>query len=179
MVSEDARRLEAAFDRHYRTVLGYALRRVRNVDDAQDIAEATFTTAWRRIDRLPDEPATVGWLLDIARRHVSNHWRSHQRVARRLRAVLAKAPRAEVEDDYRSAEEGGSQPLLLRSFRQLSPGHQEVLRLIYWDELGHGEAAAALGCTRNAFDNRLSRAHAALRRLLDATGRDLPVEDKP
>ena len=43
-------RFEALYAANHAPILGYALRRTANPDDAADILSETFLTAWRRLD---------------------------------------------------------------------------------------------------------------------------------
>jgi RNA polymerase sigma-70 factor (ECF subfamily) len=159
----DIERFNDVFARHYATVLAYLYRRTSEAFDAEEIAAATFVTAWQRLNRVPTEPETRKWLLYVARRNLSNHARTRRRRARLLHrlAVFDLVPeRADVTPEL----EGD--PLILEAFGRLKKAEQEVLRLVHWDGLSHAEAADLVGCSVNAFDVRLFRARAALRQQL-------------
>jgi RNA polymerase sigma-70 factor (ECF subfamily) len=54
MTSTDRRtRFDRLFEEHFRALLGYALRRVREPADAADVAAETFLVTWRRLDDVP------------------------------------------------------------------------------------------------------------------------------
>lgn len=44
---------------HRRALLRYAIRRLDNVSDAEDLVAETFVVTWRRFDELPSQPRTV------------------------------------------------------------------------------------------------------------------------
>lgn len=50
-------RFAALYQAYYHPILAYAVRRVEAAEDAADV----FTTAWRRIDELPEAPADRLW----------------------------------------------------------------------------------------------------------------------
>ena len=53
-------RFEDVFREHARDLLAYGLRRTSDPAGAADVVAETFTTAWRRIDRVPGgRPTTV------------------------------------------------------------------------------------------------------------------------
>ena len=51
-------RFEDLYNAHHVSLLGYALRRTANTDDAADVLAETFLAAWRRLDQVP--PARPG-----------------------------------------------------------------------------------------------------------------------
>ena len=127
-------RFEAAFDRHARVVLAYALRRSTTEDDAEDAVAETFAVAWRRVDHLPEAEAALPWLLAIARRVTANQRRgSARRVRLGLRLRLARQP----EPDALLSPE--STPAL-DALARLGRDDQELLRLLAWEELSHAAA---------------------------------------
>nr|BFE82296.1 hypothetical protein GCM10020093_048970 [Planobispora longispora] len=79
-------RFTALYDRHYRSVLGYALLRAER-QAAEDVASETFLIAWRRLDGVPDQP--LPWLLGVAR----NLLRKHHERGRRWVTPPSGSPR--------------------------------------------------------------------------------------
>ncbi len=168
----DVARFQAAFERHYEAVLGYALRRTRTPEDAEEVTASTFATAWRRIDRLPPEPYTRTWLYRVVWRTLANQRRAGDRQERLVERIgrLGATPAVLDEGDGDPDRDGR----LLEAMARLRERDQEVLRLVAWEELSYGEAAAVLGCTPNAFAVRLHRARAALREELAAVVSNTP-----
>lgn len=169
---ECASAFDLAYRRHYKAVSRFVEIRVANTHDAQDIVAATFATAWRDRNTMPQESATPGWLLDIARRHVSNYWRAKRRWRALVAAVyVAEGSSARARmgtatwDIVNSGDEGS---VVAKAVLYLRKEDQEVLRMIYWQGRGHAEVADLLGCSRNALDLRLSRARATLGTLVRA-----------
>ncbi len=56
------RRFEAIYVVNCGPILGYALRRTANGDDAADVVAETFLTAWRRLDDVPPGDEARLWL---------------------------------------------------------------------------------------------------------------------
>lgn len=149
-----AARFTELFQGYYATVAGFLVRRTADRQDAEDLANATFASAWRRLDELPREGDPKAWLLAMAKGHLANHWRGTRR-QRRLFGRLAKA------DWAPPAPMGGG--IALEAFQRLRPREQEVLRLAAWDDLTSAEAADVLGCSVNAYNVRLHRARRSLK----------------
>src|SRR6202035_1449731 len=89
---------------HRRDLLRYAIRRLDDVQAAEDLTAETFIVVWRRWEDLPDSDHRVPWLFGIAHRLVLNSQRSQQRQSRlhaRLaaeRELEASAPRFARDD---------------------------------------------------------------------------------
>jgi DNA-directed RNA polymerase specialized sigma24 family protein len=61
---DDVARFTSLYRRHYPKVLGYALAHAQR-SVAEDIANETFLTAWRKLDQMPgDDP--LPWLFGVA-----------------------------------------------------------------------------------------------------------------
>ncbi|HLI14428.1 MAG TPA: RNA polymerase sigma factor [Acidimicrobiales bacterium] len=163
--ADDVARFRAAFERHYDAVLAYALRRCPTREDAEEIVASTFTTAWRRIDKLAPEPFTLTWLYRVAWRTLANQRRS----ASRRDHLLGRLGRLRTSSAAHDLDEAGDQEaLVLAALARLKPREQEVLRLVAWEELSYAEAAEVLRCSPNAFAIRLHRARLALKHELAA-----------
>ena len=146
------------FDRQYRAVLGYALRRAAEAD-AHDVVADTFLVAWRRLDDMPAADRELAWLLGIARRALANRRRTLTR-ANRLHLRLVS--------DYSAAAEGDTGRNLLEALGRLPHLDREVLLLAAWDGLKHKEMRTCSGAQRTR-----SRFASTGRR------RDLPTSWKP
>ena len=60
-------RFERMYAANFGPLLGYALRRALNTDDAADVVAETFLTAWRRLDDMPPGEEARLWLYGVAR----------------------------------------------------------------------------------------------------------------
>ncbi|GAB3960253.1 hypothetical protein GCM10029978_009080 [Actinoallomurus acanthiterrae] len=155
------------YERNYRPLLGYALRRCHSPDDAADVVAETFAIAWRRADDLPRGDEARLWLYGTARRVLANHRRGERRHAIKtavLRDELAVLPAtaSDTPDDTPVAE----------VFRALPDRDRELLALVAWEGLGIAEIAKVLECSRNAVSIRLHRARKRFARALRAAGVD-------
>src|ERR1700733_4670385 len=160
---ERRRRFEEVYAANCGPILGYVLRRTENPDDAADVIAETFLTAWRRLEAVPAGDEARLWLYGVARRVLANYRRGERR-----RAVLADRLRAELAAGYRPAQCTGELAEFAAAFRSLAEADRGGLALGGWEGLDRGQAAAVLGCSRNAVRIRL---HRARRRLADARGR--------
>jgi RNA polymerase sigma-70 factor (ECF subfamily) len=150
--------------------MAYALRHV-DADSAEDVVSETFLVAWRRLDRVPDDP--LPWLLVVARNTVANHRRAGSRqvraadALRRLRQVAEPAVAADVLATERAT--------VLAELAALTAKEREALLLVAWDGLSPARAARVAGCSLATFHVRLFRA----RRRLAATDPDPASAPRP
>ncbi len=147
------------FDRYYDRVYAYAYRRVGARTTAEDIAACTFEDAFRAIHRLRwrGKPV-IAWLYRIAARRVADYYRRNSQVA-----ISDRDTPADPENTAQMALERTERQVLVRAgLEKLNPKDQEIIRLVYFDELQAVEVAAILECTANSVYVRL---HRALKRL--------------
>ena len=156
-------RFEEVYAANCGPILGYVLRRTDSPDDAADVIAETFLTAWRRLDAVPPGDEARLWLYGVARRVLANHHRGERR-----RIAANDRLRAQLAARYQPPEYTGELADIAAAFRSLPEPDRELLALVGWEGLDHGQVAAVLGCSRNAVRIRL---HRARRRLADALAR--------
>lgn len=156
-------RFRAVYNANYHHVLGYALRRTASREDAEDVVAETFLTAWRRLERVPQDPGARPWLYGVARNVLANQRRGERRRGR-LSGRLHQAPMPPL---LYAADVEGQVGRAAAAFARLSEGDRELLSLAAWEGLDAGEIALVLGCSRNAARIRLHRARRRFARELD------------
>ena len=152
-------RFRAIFAAHYPPVAAYTARRLGR-SEGMDAAAEVFTVAWRRLARVPDEPATLPWLYGVARNVVRNAERSRRR---RDRLAVRVASTADATDTT------GPEPddEVMAALAALRPDDQEILRLHAWEDLGPAEIAVVLSISNRAASMRLHRARNRLAAALE------------
>ncbi len=159
---------ESAFERlyvdHHRAVLAYCTRSASRAD-AWDAASEVFIVAWRRLDEVPPSEEARPWLLGVAFRVLANQRRGLRRRARLFERTAGSGlerpswPEEQLIGSPASAD-------VADALERLSPTDQEILRLTTWEGLSPVEIASVLGISRNAVDQRFSRAKRRLARQL-------------
>jgi RNA polymerase sigma factor (sigma-70 family) len=161
---------------HGRAILAYAVRRVRDPQDAADVVAETFLVAWRRLADVPAGDGSLLWLYGVARRTLANQARSdrrRERLAERLRHELPAAVAAV------SAPTAGAESAVLTVLGELDEADREVLLLAGWEQLESAQIAAVLGITGVAARARLHRARRRLRARLVGTDLESPSLGQP
>ncbi|MEV4169947.1 sigma-70 family RNA polymerase sigma factor [Nonomuraea sp. NPDC049709] len=159
-------RFEEIYGSSYRPLLGYALRRCPDPDDAADVVAETFMIAWRRVEEIPEGDEARLWLFGVARKVLANQRRGERRHERRtaaLRAQLAAAPLVARPPGEDLSQMG-------RVFRALPESDRELLALVAWEQLDPRQIAKVLGVSANTVRVRLYRARRRFARGLAEAG---------
>lgn len=164
-VDERRAHFEAVYRELYAPICGYALRRVRDPEDAAEAIAETFATLWRRFDRCPQEDELRPWLFGVARRVIANQHRGERRRSALGERLAANVDPAALEAAH--SEEATSE--LARALSTLSEPDRELLSLVAWEGLTREELAIALGTNRATVRLRLHRARKRLRDALPQT----------
>ena len=148
-----------------------ALRTVGNSEDAADITQATFVSAWRSRDSFDPERASLKtWLVAIARRRIADHLRT--------RHVQTEIPTDQHSDPLpppraqstRTDMNAVVDRLVVRDqVAELPEPAQTVVRLAFFNELTHTEIATATGLPIGTVKSHLRRSLAKMRKGLDGS----------
>ena len=158
--ASDDERLAALWHAYYGQVYAYARRRT-SAHVAAEVAAATFTVLWQRIDDPPAEP--LPWLFAVARRQLANLRRGEAR-RNALHLRLGRSRRTASDPADGAIEQDHARAVLAR----LRPQDREVLMLVAWEGLDPPAAAASLGVSPATFAVRLHRARQRLEAELSA-----------
>ena len=172
----------AAFDQLVRQQEGPLYRFVRryvgNPDDAYDIVQDAFVSAWLALERYDSRQSFAFWLRAIALNKCRDYGR-RRAVRRRFLMLLSFACESqEGAGPDPSAQSGADEERRLRRLDQaiaaLPRQYKEPLLLTTISGLTHQQAAEQLGTTAKAIEMRIRRA----KRSLALTLADLPGDER-
>ena len=171
--SGDERAFSELMRRHKQAVFRFVRRYVGDPDEAYDLTQDTFVSAWRAIDRLdPSRPFDV-WLRRIALNKCRDWGR--RRTFRRLLGLASGATTDEIEDVADAAPTPEvvvlDAQILVRldgAIANLPAQLKEPLLLVVLEQKSQQEAADLLGVSRKAIETRIHRARAKLTEALAA-----------
>ena len=145
-------------------MLAYATQLTRDRAAAEDVVQEAFCGLYRRWDHL-DDPGNA---LRYLRSSVLNGCRSVLRNRGRLRLRLGQEPGRpdSVESAESTALVGEEHRAVLAALRRLPDRQREALVLRFYLELSEAEIAQAMGISQGTVKSTVSRALAALGRLL-------------
>lgn len=164
------------FDRHARTLGGYAARRL-GADAAEDILSETFLVAFAKRKTFDASwDSALPWLYGIASRLIRKH---RSREAKHLRSTIESAGREDrvSAGQFEAANARLDAELSARALApliaSLSVKDRDTLLLYAWGDLTYEEVAAALGIPVGTVRSRMN----SIRRRLDPerVGRRSPV----
>jgi RNA polymerase sigma-70 factor, ECF subfamily len=162
----DSRAFDELYRRYERRVHGYLRSIVRDEAMTEDLVIDTMTEVWRAAGRFQSRSEVSTWILGIARHKAIDAIRKRTGDARTvaIEGSFQVPDCSKSPDDIAASEEGRS--LMQQAIEQLSPDHQEALRLAFFEELPYEQIAALLGIPANTVKSRVYYAKEHLRRLM-------------
>lgn len=119
---------------------------------SEDVAQDTFITAWRQLDRLRDVVRLGPWLCGIAR---NLGRKAHKR--RRREEILDDKHLAPGGNPFDAAVRGDVERVVRDALARVPETYREVLVLYYCENQSTRDVAALLGTSESAVMQRLSR----------------------
>lgn len=155
------------YDKYFDRVYKYAYTILLNREDAEDIVEETFMTAFRLFDTFDPSRATVStWITRIAHNKAVNLIRSAEYSKRSAMPEYFDIP--EMSDGtVRDMEEN---EIILYLYSRLSQGEREYLNLRYAMDMTDAEIAELLGINVKAANKRFQRLLSKCRTILEEKG---------
>lgn len=160
---------DAAFaqlvDAHGQAVRSFVRRLVPSPDEADDVAQEAFLTAWMRLSRLKDPSKFRTWLLGIAWRKAKTRARTFARA--RARDTAWGEARAQVETGTPETKLA-----LDQAMAQLEEAPRACIALNLGAGLSHGEIVQVLDLPLGTVKSHIARGRGKLMSLLklDETG---------
>ena len=171
----DAEAFAELFRRHHAAVRRTCARRLGDLRDADEVAQAAFVRAVERIDRCGGERRFGGWIQVIAHHMCIDLLR--ERGPRAVSLSDTPASDARVADAHEPEDallRGEESDLLQLALADLPPRQRRVVVARHLEDRRPGEIAAALGLSVGAVDSLLLRGRrrlaAAVERLSDDRG---------
>jgi RNA polymerase sigma-70 factor (ECF subfamily) len=155
-------------------------------EEAADLTQETFISAYRAFDRFRGDSKVYTWLYQIAINHCRNRLRQRGRT-QGLKIESLDQPRdwdnegdsfqREIADSTRAPhvvlEDKELRERILIAVQSLPPDYREVVILREMQGMSYNDIAAATKLSLDNVKTRLSRARAMLRRKLEHYYRDL------
>jgi RNA polymerase sigma-70 factor (ECF subfamily) len=133
---------------------GYSFSLLRQRSDAEDAVQQAALRGLQSLDTYEASRSFKGWWFTVLKHCCYDILR--ERRTRPVRALDALPPQIESKGETRGCEE------LLKALEQLSPEHEEILRLKYFGGMKYHEIAQTLGIPEGTVMSRLHLARNAL-----------------
>ncbi len=149
------------FRNNYSVVVAVAARRLSSISDAEDVAAEAFSICWSRYR--VGEQLTIPWLFVVVKNLIGNEYKRRERQsALHERIIINK----EITYSVPVPPPPEAHENILPAIDMLPEKYQEVIKMVYWDELSSKEVSIALHISDGAVRKRLSRARQLLREIL-------------
>ncbi|GLI57424.1 RNA polymerase sigma factor SigZ [Propionigenium maris DSM 9537] len=143
-------------------LLLFIRKRIKNMEDAEDILQEVYIKLHENIGSLRDEEKMVSWIYQITRNTINNCYKR-----------CYKIKGVEFEENYHLTEEEEDNlndeiiVSMKRFMEDLPEDYREVIRLHEFENLTHRELGNLLGMNENTSKSKLKRGRERLRKLLD------------
>lgn len=161
----DANAFDALYRETYNTVYFHAKSILKHEEDALDIVQETYLTAYSTLDTLEQPEAVQAWLCKMASYKAFNLLRS-----RKHESGLSPddddalfEPQADANDEPEYVfDRTATQEIVAGMIRSLPEEQRTALMLYYYDELSLAEIAQVMSCSVNTVKSRLFYARKAV-----------------
>jgi RNA polymerase sigma-70 factor (ECF subfamily) len=170
---------QSAFERLYglyeKRVFQYVCTLVFDSTLAEEIVGDTMMAVWRGAGTFGHNSRVSTWIFGIARHKALDAMRRSGRQHREveLDGVMDLPSRQEGPIDRVHRQQVAS--ITQRALTALSPEHQEILRLVFYEELPYEEIAALLSIPTNTVKTRVYYAKQHLKQQLERLGQKEPI----
>lgn len=166
----DPRALKTFCDENLPKLYRYALQRLGNEADVDDVVQVVLTNAARAIQTYRGEATLLTWLIGICRREISKHLVHAQRDPAApyfqddvLRAVVESLEAPECDEPEAAGRRAELIGLVQLALDQLPTHYANALEWKYVQGLSSKEIAARFGIGDDATQSLLARARRAFR----------------
>lgn len=159
--------LADAYRRYSPMVHAIAMRNCANAEDAADITQAVFVSAWRsRASFRPDQGNLGAWLGAITRRRLADHWQSRARDDRTVAAVTELD--TPTEGAPAETEQVALRIALADEIAGLGQPQGRIIEMAFFHDLTHNQIADQLGMPIGTVKSHIRRSLDRLRNRMEA-----------
>lgn len=168
----DADAFGELYDRYYSQIFGYVLKRVANVEIAQDITSEVFFRALKNLGKFRWQNIPLAfWLYRIAANQITDYFRKGKHEMASLEETPEPVSLSDPSVDFLEAEEELRRQadflLLHESILELPIRYQEAITLRFFENRQFKEIAQILGIQEGAAKALLYRSLENLRKLME------------
>jgi RNA polymerase sigma-70 factor, ECF subfamily len=170
MAAGEKRALKLLYLRHGGRVFRFTVRLVGSEAVAEEIVNDVFLEAWRQADRFEARAQVATWLMSIARFKALGERR--RRAELPLDEKFASSIVDTADTPAVATEKRQRSDILRACIAKLTPAHQQVINLIYYQGRNVEDAARFTGVPVNTVKSRMHYARSQLAEFLAAAGVD-------
>jgi RNA polymerase sigma-70 factor (ECF subfamily) len=160
----DERALAWAYERWAGLVHGIAVRALGSNQDAEDVTQQVFVSAWTgRHGYRPESGPLPAWLVGITRHRVADAFARRQRDQRTAAAVGATYDLGEVDADPHAED----RVVLLDELGRIGEPQRGIIELAFFHDLTHEQIAERTGLPLGTVKSHIRRTLVRLRARLE------------
>lgn len=169
LVEGDPYSFDEIFSKYNKKVYAFALRNLKNREDAEGVVQEVFANLWKDRAKLKEIRNLEAWIFTIC----FNTIRKHFRQLMRERKHLQKFAEYSLADDQTTMTEVEYHDLLEKAGKIIErlPLRQKTIFLLSKKEgLSNGEISARLNITKKTVENHLTNAKSTIRKAISDEG---------
>jgi len=136
---------EAVYNQYYASIYSYILKKIKNVQDAEDLTSEVFFACLKNFDRYDSEKSSiVSWLFVITKNKLKNYYRG--------RKDIVSIDDDDNPIDFPSDDDfensiylSEMRTLINKAMAELSPREQKIIILKYYNGLKSEQIAEKVG----------------------------------
>jgi len=148
-------------NKHRSLLLGYVLKRVKNLVDAEDIVQETFLKAYQHLATLRDKEKFAGWLYAIAS-NLCVSWLRKQNNNRKSLEIMSNNSQPETATPLEMLLQQEFSDSVLKAVQALPDKNRRIFTL-YLEGVSYKEIASTLQMSKTTVSGRLQTAKKQLR----------------
>lgn len=163
-----ARREEQAMVSFYnafeRNVYAFALRRLGNEGEAEEVAVETMYEVWKNADRFRGDSQVRTWVLGIARHKLLDKLRAR---GQQIHEELDEELPSEDLTNFELLARQQRSVSVLKCLSHLPDEQRDCMHLVFYEGLSLGEIAKIQNCPENTVKTRLFHARRKIKQCLE------------
>lgn len=156
---------EEVYTTYYTPLFHYIIVRIKNKEEAEDMTQTVFMKIWNSISKWnSNHTSPLAFFFTVARNTMIDYFRknSHKEIVSDEVVAIFADEDSSTDEESKSRE---SRELILQAVSQLSDEQQEIITMLYTNDLTYKEIADITGKREDAIRQLHSRAIKKLREI--------------